>query len=160
MSGHNWTHGKKHPDKHSLKFWTFTVILTWHAVIPFFHRTLWLMMLYYQTKPGCKRTNSLEDTTEIVIFWLQKPHCDLDIEHSNFFFMSLWLMTLHNHTRFGNKIFCGSEVILWKFTTILNLSCDLDLEHSNHIFPQDTLASDAVLSNQVWLQNGPAVQKI
>ena len=31
------------------------------------------MMLYYQTKFECKRTGSLEDIVEIVIFWLQKP---------------------------------------------------------------------------------------
>ena len=34
--------------------------------------TIWLMMLYYQTKFGCKATSSLadtsEDTTEIVVF--------------------------------------------------------------------------------------------
>ena len=38
------------------------------------------------------------------------------------------------------------------FTDILNLRCDLDLEHSNPTFPQNTLAYDAVLSNQVCLQ--------
>ena len=38
------------------------------------------------------------------------------------------------------------------FTDILNLCCDLDLEYSNPIFQQDTLAYDALLSNQVWLQ--------
>ena len=38
------------------------------------------------------------------------------------------------------------------FTNILNLRCDLDLECSNPIFPQGTLAYDAVLSNEVWLQ--------
>ena len=38
------------------------------------------------------------------------------------------------------------------FTDILNLHCDLDLEHSNSIFPQNTPACDAALSNQVWLQ--------
>ena len=36
------------------------------------------------------------------------------------------------------------------FTDILNLCCDLDLEHSNPIFPQDTLAHDAVL----WIKFG------
>ena len=38
------------------------------------------------------------------------------------------------------------------FTDILNRRRDLDLEHSNSIFPQDTPAYVAVLSNQVWLQ--------
>ena len=38
------------------------------------------------------------------------------------------------------------------FTDILNLCCDLDLECINPIFPQNTLAYDAVLPNQIWLQ--------
>ena len=37
-------------------------------------------------------------------------------------------------------------------TDILNFCCDLDLEYSNPIFPLDTLAYDALLLNQVWLQ--------
>ena len=68
--------------------------------------------------------------------------------------MTLWLMMLHHHVKFGfkkcaviQKISSGQTV-----TDILNLCCDLDLECSNPIFPQDTLAYDAVLSNQVWLQ--------
>ena len=40
---------------------------------PIFHRTLWLMMLYYHTKFGGKLISILEDTTEIVIFCLYKP---------------------------------------------------------------------------------------
>ena len=55
-------------SKDTVEIRTFAVTLTLNAVIPFFNRTLWLMMLYYQTKFGCKPTNSLEDTTEIVIF--------------------------------------------------------------------------------------------
>ena len=31
------------------------------------------MMLYYETKFECKRTSSLEDTVETVIFLLYKP---------------------------------------------------------------------------------------
>ena len=55
------------PDKHSLTFWTFVLTLNLNTVIPFF------MMLYYQTKFRCKPTSCLEDTTDIVIFWLYKP---------------------------------------------------------------------------------------
>ena len=57
-------------------------------------------------------------------------------------------MKLHDHTMFGNKMFCSSEDIR-TFVNILNLRCDLDLDRSNHIFPQDTPAYDAVLPNQV-----------
>ena len=66
--------------------------------------------------------------------------------------MTLWLMILHHHTKFGNKMFCDSEDIIWTFTDILNLRNDLDLECRNPIFPQDTLAYDAMVQNQVWLQ--------
>ena len=38
------------------------------------------------------------------------------------------------------------------FTDIFNLCCDPDLKCSTPIFPQYTLAYDAVLWNQVWLQ--------
>ena len=64
---------------HHIKFgpkitlWTFAVTLTLNAVIKFFHRTLLLMMLYYQTMSGCKRTRSLEDIVKIVMFLLYKP---------------------------------------------------------------------------------------
>ena len=45
------------------------------------------MMLYCQTKFGCKWTSSLEDIVEIVIFCLFNPHCDLDIEDSETIFL-------------------------------------------------------------------------
>ena len=61
------------PDKYSLTFLTFGVTLTLSAVIQFFRRTLWLIMLYYHSEFGCNRTSSLEDIVEIVIFWLYKP---------------------------------------------------------------------------------------
>ena len=58
------------------------------------------MMLYYQTKFGCKLTNSLEDITEIVALTVT-----LTLNTVNqFFCITLWLMMLHNRTRFGDKI--------------------------------------------------------
>ena len=38
------------------------------------------------------------------------------------------------------------------FTDIFSHCCDFDFECSNLIFQQDTLAYDAVLPNQAWLQ--------
>ena len=58
---------------------TFTVTLTLNAVLQHFHKTLWLMMMYHQTKCGWKR---ISDTVETVID-LVKFCCDLDLEHSN-----------------------------------------------------------------------------
>ena len=85
------------------------------------------------------------------------PRCDLDLEGSDNnnkqSRMTLWLMMLHHHTKFGNKMFCDSEnIIQTNIYWHLNLRCDLDLERSNPIFQQDTLAYDSVLSNQVWSQ--------
>ena len=38
----------------------------------------------------------------------------LTVNIKNYFFcMALWLMVLHHHTKFGNKMFCGSEDIIW-----------------------------------------------
>ena len=62
--------GSYHPDKYSLTFFTFGVTLTLNAVMQFFRSTLWLIMLYYQTEFSCKRTSSLEDMVEIVVFRL------------------------------------------------------------------------------------------
>ena len=58
-------------------------------------------------------------------------------------FKRYWMDTIQ-HTE---KISLGHT-----FTDIINLCCDLDLEYSNPIFSQNTLAYDAVLSNQVRLQ--------
>ena len=81
------------------------------------------------------------------------PCCSLTVMTvNNFFCMTLWLMILHNQTEFGKK---KKKIAVQKmlsgqtFTKILNLHCDLDLEYSNSIFPQDTPAYDALLSNQV-----------
>ena len=35
---------------------------------PFFHRTLWLMMMYHQTKFGCQGIRSSENIIERIIF--------------------------------------------------------------------------------------------
>ena len=66
--------------------------------------------------------------------------------------MTLWIMMLDNHTKFGDKIFCDSEDIIKTFTDILTFCCDLDIEHTNPVFPEEIPAYDAVLSNQDWLQ--------
>ena len=146
---------KYHPDKHSLTFWTFAVTLTLKAVIPFFHRMLWLAMLDYQTKSGSKPTSSSEDTTEIVVFWLYKP--------------LLWPWPWTQRTYFSachSGLWCCTTTpglvtkcsVLQKisskqtFINILNLRCDLDLERSKYVFPHGIKASDAVLQNHVWSQ--------
>ena len=73
------------------------------------------------------------------------PHCGLDLEGKKTTTKNLgsWLMMLHHHTKFGNKMFCDSENIIRTFPDILNLLCDLDLEFMIQFLPQDTLAFDA-----------------
>ena len=70
---HNVLSFRRYLDKHSQTFWITVVTLTLNAVIQFFHRTLRLMMQYYQTTFGCKWNSSLEDIVEILIFCLSKP---------------------------------------------------------------------------------------
>ena len=121
---------KYRPDKHSLTFRTFVVTLTLNTVIPFFHRTLRLMMLYYQTKFRCKPTSCLEDTADIVIFWLYKPslwpwHWTQWTNFSAWHF-NLWCCItvpgLETKCSVVQKISSGQS-----FTNILNLRCDLTL---------------------------------
>ena len=47
------------------------------------------MMLYYQTKSGCKWTSCLEDRLEQKLSYFDyiSPHCDLDIEDSEPIFL-------------------------------------------------------------------------
>ena len=62
---------------------------------------------------------------------------------NHFFCKTLWFMVLHNSIRFGDKMFCVQRILSGQTFT--------------NIFPQDTLAYDAVPSNQVWLQTRLAV---
>ena len=80
----------------------------------FFHKTLWLLMMYNQSKFGCRRISSSEDVVESY-FDHMSPRCDLDLEDSKqffFFCMTIWLTMLHHHTKFGYKLVCGSEDII------------------------------------------------
>ena len=104
---------------------------------PSFHRTLWLMMLYYQTVFGCKPTSSLEDTTEIVKFWLiYKPSLwpwhwrqwtHLSAWHSG----SWCCMTLPSLVTECSVVQKISEQTI---TNILDLHCNPDLKCSNPFF--------------------------
>ena len=62
--------------------------------------------------------------------------------------MTLQPMMMHHNTEFGSKMWGDLENIIWINIDIFTLRCDLDLERSNSVFPQDTLAYDAALSNK------------
>ena len=65
-------------------------------------------MMYNQTKSGCKKINSSEDT---VIFLLLSMSWDLDLEDNRpIFFHNTPLMMMHHHTMFGIN---GSEDTVW-----------------------------------------------
>ena len=74
MMHHNTKFGNKIFGSLEDIMWTnteicsFTVALTLNAVIQYFHKTLWRIMVYLQTKFGCQRISSSEDIAERVIF--------------------------------------------------------------------------------------------
>ena len=143
-----------HLDKQSLTYWTVAVTLTLNAITQIFHRTLQLMMLYYQTKFVCKQTSGLEDIAEIVIFWLYKPLL-WPWHWRQWTIFSAWHSGLCCCITIPSLVAKYSAIQKYSsrqmFTNILNLCCDLDLKCSNPVFPH-TPACDAVLSNQLWLQ--------
>ena len=142
--------------------WAFSVTLTLNAAIffsSFFHRTLRLMMLYNQTKYGCKRTSSLEDKAEIVIFWLHKPSLwpwhwrqwtNLSAWHSD-------LRCFITVPRLVAKYSAVQMVFRQTVTDILNLRCDLDLECSNPFFPTGHSGLWCCTIKPSLVANGPAV---
>ena len=62
-------------------------------------------------------------------------HCTLAFsQESNIFCMTLWLMMLGKHTKFDNKMLCGSEDMHTNIHKHFEPRCDLHLECSNPIF--------------------------
>ena len=91
------------PDEQSLILWNFTVTSTLNAVIHFFARTLWLMMIYPNSKFGCKRINSSANTVKTVMCWsyetLPWPWPWRCANQS--FCMTFRLTMMHHHIKFG-----------------------------------------------------------
>ena len=124
-----------HPGKHTLTFWITAVTLTINALIHIFHRTLWLMMQYDQTKFGCKWTSSLVDivrNSHILIIYTLAVTLTLKIVNQffhmkhrltvwtfavtltlnaviPFFHTTLRLMMLHYQTKLGCKLTSSLE---------------------------------------------------
>ena len=114
-------------------------------------------MMCHETKFGCQRINSSENMVEshILIKWALVVIATLKLaktttKNSAWHSGSWCFITIPNLV---TKYFVIQKISFRQtFTDILNLCCDLHLERSNPIFPQDTLAYNAVLSNQVYLQ--------
>ena len=114
------------------------------------------MIMYHHIMFGCQRINSSA-------YIIEKGHISvisalavtLTLKAANNFFPtwhsgSWWCIIIPNlvtKCSVVQKILSGQI-----FINISNLHCDLYLKRSNPIFPQDTPAYNAVLSNQVWLQ--------
>ena len=143
------THTQTHTHTHN----HYNMLILWKTTLK--NQTRFVALC---SKFGCKQTSSLEDIVEIVIYYLYNP--SLWPWHwrkwTNFFCMTLWLMMLHNHTKWSavQKISSGQT-----FTDILNLCCDLHLQCNNHIFLWSSLAYDVILSNQVWLKTDQWFQR-
>ena len=86
-----------------------------HLTIQFLNKTLWLTIMYDQTKFSSRSISCWEDVLETIIFWSYRALAvTLTLKIANqSFCMTLRLMMMHHNTRFGNKIFCGLEDIIW-----------------------------------------------
>ena len=117
MKHHNTTFGNKMFV--SLEdIWTNIDILTLHCDHDlecsnpfFFHKTLWVMISSDQV--WLLKNQQFRRCNRKLYFDHMSPHCDHDLGDSEqFFHMILWLTTLHNHIKFGNKMFSSSEDII------------------------------------------------
>ena len=122
MMHHNTKLGNKMFGGFEDIIWTNTDILTLRCHLDlecsnpiFFHATLWLLMMYHQTKFRCQGINSSDGIVGRLIFWSREPSLWPWPWRQQTIFPA-WLMTLahdaHYHTKFGNKVFCGSEDII------------------------------------------------
>ena len=130
--------------------WPFSVTLTLNAVIHFFHRTFWLLVMYHQTKFGCQGVNSSENIVEKIIWALAvtltlKAAMTTKCLHDSCSWCCITIPNLVTKCFVIQKISSGQT-----FTNIFNLCYDLDC--TTPIFPLDIPAYDNILSNQVWLQ--------
>ena len=78
---------RQHLDKQSLTFCNFAVTLTLNTAIQFLHKTLWLTIMYHQTKFCSKRTSNSEIQQKLLYFDHTSPCRDLDLENSNRIFL-------------------------------------------------------------------------
>ena len=122
------------------------------TTIQFLLKTLWLMIMYYQTKFGSKRISSSQYIVETVIFWSYEPllwpwpwkkQSNLSAWHSG----SCWCLiipSLVTKCLAVQKLSSG-QTTFWPFTVTLTLDAVI------LFFSQHTLAYDDVSLDQVWL---------
>ena len=128
-----------HPDKHSMNFWTVTVTLTekdWIQKIQLFRtyhlEKYYVMSLHCHLDTAMQSFNkifqlmkmshqslvvkgSAVQKTETVYSHYMRPKCDHDLVGSHLFFcMTLQLMMMYHHSKFGYKRLRNSEHIIIK----------------------------------------------
>ena len=120
--------------------WHFEVLMrTLNEAIQVLHMTLWLVMMYHQTKFGIKRDQQFIRYSRNCRILIMSPCCNLILMIANqSFCMTLWSMMMHHKTKHGHhktkhghKLFRNLEDIIWTFTDVLNLRCDIDFECSS-----------------------------
>ena len=99
----------------TLTFWPFAVTLTLIAVFQFFSQDTLAYDGVSSDQVWLPRNQQFRRYSRKSYFDHMSPCCDLDLENRNqfFFHMTLWLIMLHHHTKFGNKTFCSSGDIIW-----------------------------------------------
>ena len=98
-----------HPDEHSLEFLTFyvTLTLTTEQSNLFTRHFTWWSKQVLLHKDQQFRRHIKKSYFDFMIL-----HCDLD-DSKLIFWKTIWLITLHHHTKFGGKRFSDSEYIIW-----------------------------------------------
>ena len=89
---------------------------SFHGVLPC------LVMMYHQTNLDCKSFSISEDLVEMIVA--------LTLKIAKYFWMIVWLMMMHHHTKFDRREILSGQT----FIEVQNLHCDLDLEYSKATF--------------------------
>ena len=104
------------PDENSLKYLTFavTLILTTTQQCNLFMRQPNLWRCAIKLRFVCNRICRTEDKVEshVLIVWTITMLLSLKTANQPFC-MTLWLIMMHHHIKFGNKQFSSSEDIFW-----------------------------------------------
>ena len=115
-------------DKHSLTFWTLAVTLTLNTGIQFSHKTLWLTMMYHQTKLGCQRISSSEILQKSHILFTLTLTVTLTLKLAHQFLQrhssSWWCTTIPTFITNSSAVY----EILAQNIDIWNLRYDLEME--------------------------------
>ena len=118
-----------------LSRWTFTGILNLfcdlkldhNKDIQSFHKTIHLMF-------SCKRFRSSDNILKCHILIILSLTVTLTSKTANqSFWKTIWLITMHHHTKFGRKRLSSWWDIIQMNIGILNPFCDLDLDHKRAI---------------------------